>query len=138
MRIYLNDEEEELIKKDERILKSNYESRKNYSIESEILEKRLVINEILISYKPAIYYLVDWKLCYHHQLVNIEGLIEELIGKNCNIIQIIIKLIPRWKYYISIAHRISEKYYGGTECELAVTGQGNKCFLEMCVEIYHI
>ena len=39
MRIYLRLEGEELIKKDQRISKANYESRKNYSIESVILKK---------------------------------------------------------------------------------------------------
>ena len=61
MRIYLNHKEEELIEKDERISKSNYELRKKCLIESAIFEKRLVIDKSLISYKPTIYHLIDLK-----------------------------------------------------------------------------
>ena len=42
MRIFLNSDKEEIIKRDLRISKVNYSSRKNYSIETAILEKRLV------------------------------------------------------------------------------------------------
>ena len=42
MRIFLNSDKEEIIKRDLRISKVNYGSRKNYSIETAILEKRLV------------------------------------------------------------------------------------------------
>ena len=39
MRIYLGEDEEEIIKSDTRFLKLNYSSCKNYSIESALLEK---------------------------------------------------------------------------------------------------
>ena len=39
MQLYLNNDEEEIIGQDSRFSKSNYRSRKNYSIESAILEK---------------------------------------------------------------------------------------------------
>jgi len=44
MRIYLEDLDEEIIESDDRFSKSNYGSRKNYSIETAILEKRLTFD----------------------------------------------------------------------------------------------
>ena len=95
MRIYLSDDKEELIEKDKRISKSNYGSRKNYSIENAILEKRLVIDRSLISCKKTIYHLTDLKSYYNHQLVNIGGLIEESIRRERDIMKMLTKLIPR-------------------------------------------
>ena len=44
--------------------------------------------------------------------------------------KILMKLIPRWKHYISTAYGISD--YGRKECELAGTGQGNKFLGDLC------
>ena len=59
MRIYLGEEEEEIIESDTRFSKSNYGSRKNYSIESALLEKRLIFDQSLLSCKLTIYSLTD-------------------------------------------------------------------------------
>ena len=59
MRIYLEDLDEEMIESDDRFSKSNYGLRKNYSIETAILEKRLTFDHSLISSKPTIYHLTD-------------------------------------------------------------------------------
>ena len=64
MRIYLSDEIEELIKSDKRFLKSNYDSRKNYSIKTAILEKQLTFDSSLLSSKLIIYHLTDLQSCY--------------------------------------------------------------------------
>ena len=122
MRLYMNDEKEEVIETDKRISKSNYGSRKNYSIESAILEKRLIIDNSLITCNSTIYHLTDLKSCYDRQLINIGGLIEESIGRNRDVMKMLTNLIPRWKYYVSTAYGISEKYYGGKVMELAGTG----------------
>ena len=44
MRIFLGDEVEEMIENDDRFSNMNYGSRKNYSIESTLLEKRMIYN----------------------------------------------------------------------------------------------
>ena len=54
IRIYLGDEEEEMIESDNRFLKANYGLRKNYSIKIAILEKRLTFDNSLLSYKLTI------------------------------------------------------------------------------------
>ena len=132
MRMCLNDDEEELIEEDERMSKSNYGSRKNYSIENAILEKRLVMDKSLISCKKTTCHLTDLKSCYDRQLVNIGGLIEESIGRDRDVMKMLTKLMPRWKHYVSTAHGISEEYHGGNECELAGTGQVNKFSGDVC------
>ena len=93
--IFLNDGKEERIETDKRFSKLNCGSRKNYSIESALLEKRIVFDNSLISYKKNIYHLIDLKSYYDCQLVNIGILIEESIGVNKNVIQLITKIIPR-------------------------------------------
>ena len=59
MRIYLGEEEEEIIESDTRFSKSSCGSRKNYSIESALLEKRLIFDQSLLSCKLTIYSLTD-------------------------------------------------------------------------------
>jgi len=132
MRIVLNDGETERIENDERFSKSNYGSRKNYAIESALLEKRLVFDNSIITCKKNIYHLTDLKSCYDRQLANIGAVIEESIGVNRNGLQLITKIIPRWKHHICTAFGISESYYGGIDQEMAGTGQGNKFSGDVC------
>ena len=56
---YLGSEGKEIIEDDDQFSKANYRSRKNYSIESAILEKRLIIDSIILSMKPTICNLTD-------------------------------------------------------------------------------
>ena len=71
-----------MIEKDERLLKANYGSQKNYSIESAILEKRLIYDSCLLQNAPSIHNLIDLQLYYNHQLVNIGNIIKESVRKN--------------------------------------------------------
>ena len=64
MRITLNSPNEELIENDKRFSKANYGSRKNYSIESAILEKRLIMDNSLNSLNHTIYNFTDLKSYY--------------------------------------------------------------------------
>ena len=54
MRIFLGLRDNKQIESDEMFLKSNYSSRKNYSIESAILEKWLIYDTSMLSGKPII------------------------------------------------------------------------------------
>ena len=94
MRIFLLSEEEENIENNERISKANYGSYKNYSIESEILEKRLIFDNSLLITKLTIYNLIDLQSYYNRQLANIGSIIEESIGRNRNVIKLFIKIMP--------------------------------------------
>ena len=64
IRYHLYSENEEIIEADARFSKVNYGSRKNFSIETVLLEKRLILDNILIVTKPTIYTLTDLKSCY--------------------------------------------------------------------------
>ena len=62
--MHLNSDGRELIEGDDHFSASNYGSRKHYSIETAILEKRLVIDNSLIELKPTIYNITDLQSCY--------------------------------------------------------------------------
>ena len=53
MRMCLEDSEEEMIELDDRFSKSNCSLRKNYSIETVTLEKRLTFDQSLLSAKST-------------------------------------------------------------------------------------
>ena len=57
-------EDRELIEWDDCFSTLNYRLHKNYSIETAMLEKRLMISNSLIEMKPAIYRRVDLQSCY--------------------------------------------------------------------------
>ena len=94
MRMYLDDGEEEIIETDNRFSKSNYGSRKNYSIESALLEKQLILDHSLLSCNLTIYCLTDLQSCYDRQLSNIGGMIEESAGRDRNAMKLITKVMP--------------------------------------------
>ena len=79
MRMYLNALEEELIKGDKRFSKANYSSKKNFSIETAILEKQLILDNSLLSLEKTIYNLTDLKSCCDRQLLNIGSIVEESV-----------------------------------------------------------
>ena len=80
MRIYLNVGDEEWIESDVHFSKANYGSRKNYSIKTAILEKRLIFDSSLLTTKLNAYTLTDLQSYYDQQLANIGGIIEESAG----------------------------------------------------------
>ena len=78
MRIFLKAKDEELIEKDRRFAKANYGSRKNYSIETAILEKRLIMDRSMLSSKITACDLTDLQSCYDMQLANVGSIVESL------------------------------------------------------------
>ena len=82
MRLHLNSEKEEFIETDSCFSKANYGSRKKYSIEIVLLEKRLILDNSLITTKPTVYTLTDLQSYYDCQLSNIGSIIEETVGRN--------------------------------------------------------
>ena len=93
--IYLNDRKEELIETDGRFSKANCGFRKNYSTETDMLEKKLIFNSSLLTTKLNTYTLSDLQSCYDCQLVSGGGTIEELIGHNLLAMKLIAKIISR-------------------------------------------
>ena len=132
MRIFLGEEAEEMIENDSRFSTANYGSRKNYSIESALLEKRLIFDNSMLSGKSTIYTITDLQSCYDRQLAEIGGILEESVGHDRAAMKIISKVIPNWKHYICTGFGISESYYGGENDRLAGTGQGNRFSGDVC------
>ena len=64
MRIYVGGRNNEKIEKDNRLSQFNYGSRANYSIETAILEKRLMYDVAVRDGKPMLHNISDLKACY--------------------------------------------------------------------------
>ena len=93
MRIFLNSDEEEIVERDPRISKVNYGSCKNYSIETAILEKRLIFNCSMITIDKTIHTFTDLKACYDYQLSKLGSIIEEAIGRDRNTMLMFAKIL---------------------------------------------
>ena len=135
MRIFLREDVEELIENDDRFSKANYGSRQNYSIESAILEKRLIFDNSMLSGKKTIYTITDLQSCYDRQLAEIGGILEESVGKDRSAMKLIAKVIPNWRHYVCTRFGASSTYYGGEEDKLAGTGQGNRFSGDVCRDL---
>ena len=77
MRIYLEDEEKEIIESNSRFLKANYGSRRNYSIESALLKKRLIFYNSIASRKKIVHTITDLQSCHNRQLAKISSIVKE-------------------------------------------------------------
>ena len=132
MRIYLGDEDEEIIENDSCFSKANYGSRRNYSIETALLEKRLIFDNSMISGKETIYTITDLQACYDRQLAEIGSIVEESAGRDRAAVKLMSKVIPNWRHYIRTGYGISKSYYGGELDPLAGTGQGNRFLGDVC------
>ena len=134
MRISLGNNGQELIENDERFSKANFGSRKNFAITTALLQKRLVMDNSLISSRHTIYIMTDLQSCYDRQLSNVGSIVEESVGHNRNAMILYTKIMPHFQRYISTGYGISQEPYGG-DVELAGTGQGNKFSGDMCRDI---
>jgi len=75
MRIYIGSRNNDKIESDERLFQFNYGTRSNYSIETAILEKRLMYDVAVRDGKPIIHNISDLKAYYNHQLPNLGCLV---------------------------------------------------------------
>ena len=64
MWLFLDPKEQELIEIDNRFSKANYSSRRNYSIETAILEKRLIMDYSTLTMSNMICNFTNLKSCY--------------------------------------------------------------------------
>ena len=65
VRMYVGSRNDDNIKNDERLSKFNFGSRKQYSIESALLEKRLLYDTSKYNNEPTIHLLSDLEACYN-------------------------------------------------------------------------
>ena len=92
--IFVSIRVEELIEQDSRISKFNYRSRKYYSIDKALLEKRLLYESSKWAQKESIHIVTNLSACYDRQLSSIESMVVELVKVGRKISLIIAKLLP--------------------------------------------
>ena len=132
MRIFIGGRNDDSIERDERISKFNYGSRKAYSIEEALLEKRLMYDTSIRDSQTMIHNISDLKACYDRQLPNIGGMVQESVGVERNAIILFQKVLPIMKHHVCTDFGISTKYYGHQNDKLGGTGQGNSLSGAIC------
>ena len=55
--------------------------------------------------------MIDLQACYNRQLVQIESIVQELVGVEGKLMKILTKILAITEYYISTSFRASNKYY---------------------------
>ena len=125
MRVFFTSRTRERIEDDERVSKCNFGSRQGYSVESAILEKRLLYESNIFTEEKVVHTISDLAACYDRQLANLCCLAEETVGVERNPCIVFLKLIPHFHHYVSTSFGISNLRYGGEDELLAGTGQGN-------------
>jgi len=122
IRIFLNNRNSKNIENDTRLSKFNYGSRANYSIETAILEKRLMYDVAVRDGKPMLHNISDLKACYDRQLPNLGCMIEEAVGVNRDASKIFAAVLPIMKHHVCTDFGISKTAYGNSREKLGGTG----------------
>jgi len=105
--------------------KDNYGSRKRFSIESALLEKRLIFDLAKITEEKFARVISDLEACFDHQFPTTGGVVEEYIGVKRKVINFITKVLPRNQHYEGTENGVRTEYYGGFHELLGGSGQGN-------------
>jgi len=113
------------IEDDCRIFKFNFGARKNYSVENENLEKRLLYESNLFTENKMVHYMSDLEACYNRYIPEIGFMVEEAVGVHCSSATLFAKLIPRFEHKLCSSYGISEIVYGGEVDLLGGSGKGN-------------
>ena len=132
IRIYVGRRNNENIERDDRLLQFNYGSRVNYSIETAILEKRLMYDIAVRDGKPILHNISDLKVYYNRQLPNLDCMIEEAVGINREASKIFAEVLPIMNHYVCTDFGISKTAYRNNREKLGGTGQGNSLSGAIC------
>ena len=111
MRIFLGHRNQRQIEHDKRILKFNYGSRKGYSIEEVLLEKRLLCDISIRDCHKMVHAITNLELCYDQQLCNMASMVEESVGIDCNGMKLIAKVLPILNHYVCTGFGMSKGCY---------------------------
>ena len=84
MMMFVNIRNKGNIESDERVSKSIYGSRPGYSLEDDILEKRLVFDNSIVTGSHNIYAMADLQACCDRQLSKIGSIVQESVGVEKN------------------------------------------------------
>ena len=85
MRVYVGGRNDENIEKDKCLLKYNYGSRRHYSINTAILEKRLMYDTSIKNGLTTMCNISDLKASYNRQLSNIGCIVQEAVWVSKNV-----------------------------------------------------
>ena len=132
MRIFIGGRNDENVEKDDRLSKFNYGSRRNYSIETAILEKRLMYDLAARDGREIMHTISDLKACYDRQLPNIGCMVQEAVGVEREPAKLFAKLLPVMEHHICTSFGISKGHYGSVMYKLGGTGQGNSVSGAIC------
>ena len=105
--------------------KHNFRSQKGYSIETTILEKKLMHDNSLLNGIKNVHVISDLEACYDKHLLNIDSIAEESLGVERKSVKLVTKTIAAFEHYLCTSFGISSVSCGGTENKLGGTGQGN-------------
>ena len=132
IQMYVGLRNDKNIKNGIRLSKFNFGFRKQYSIESTLLEKRLIYDISKYNNEPTIYLLSDLEACYDWQIPAIGGIIEEALGVDRKAINMITKTVLTFRHFVCTGFGISKESYGGKYEKLIGTGQGNMVSGAIC------
>ena len=125
MRIILRLRREENYEDDKRASKYDHVSRKGCSIESSLLEKRLIFDLVKKAEEVFSCTACDLESCYDIQFPNKGGIVEESMRSNRGSIKLSTKMLPKCKHCIGTTHSANINYCGGSAEDFGVTGQRN-------------
>ena len=94
----------------------NYGSRKHYSIETALLEKRLLYDISKCNREKTVYLISDLEAYYNQQLPILRGMVEKALAVDRKAIKVFSKMIENLRHKVCTSFRISENYYGGAGC----------------------
>jgi len=132
MRVFIGSRNDENVAKEDRLSEFNYGSRHNYSIETAILEKRLMYDSSIRNGERTIHTISDLKACYDRQLPNIGSMVQESVGVRRDFAVLLQKVLPIMKHYVATDFGISPISYGNKLDPLGGTGQGNSASGAIC------
>ena len=113
MRFFVNIRNKGNIESDDRVCNITYGSRPGFSIEDDILENRLVFDNIIVTGKHTIYEMTDVEACYDSKLSKIGSIVQETLGVETKPIQLITKILLIMDYFLSLAFGDSKEFYRG-------------------------
>ena len=94
MRIFVGSRNNENIEKDKRLSQFNYGLRRNYLINTVILEKRLIYDASMRNGKISMHTISYLKAYYDRQLLNLVYMVQKAAGVKRDAIKIIQKVMP--------------------------------------------
>lgn len=90
----------------------DYGSRKGYSIETALLEKRLMYDVRACNNENTVHNMSDLEACYDRQLPRIGGIAQEMLGVEHEPLKIFETILPIMEHYILTGYGISNESHG--------------------------